>query len=363
MENKPYFQEEQISTRDFLLKIVDFFQAIGKGWRLLLIGLATGALIGVIRDVVTQKEPVYTSTLVFNLDIGGTQNGNAGLGGLASVFGMGGMQQAQGGDLFSGANFPALVQSRAVYERALMTDVVVDGKKMLMANYFKDSSDIVKTIWAGSLVRSPYTSAINYRFTKKSQDTFTKEENEIISSIYDYLVEKTVILQLNGTSFSQIEVATTNEMLSKIWAETLLKATEGFYKEMKTRKTREMLAIQERRLDSLQNLMFSTDRRMAQLTFQSQNVVDPIGPMRQQQVTRNNQFYSTQYYAQLNNVEALQRTLIEQTPIFTVIEPIRLPLETTRVGVGQSLRLGSLLGFFLCLAIVIARHLYQQIMD
>lgn len=359
-------QEEQISTKEFLKKTFAFFKVIGNNWRLLMIGLLTGATISIIQDIINKKETTYDARIVFNLDIGGGGGGNAmgQFGGLATAFGVagvGGMQQNQGGDLLSGSNFPALVQSRIVYEKALMMNVEVYGKKLLMANYYKDSSDIKKTKWAGNLIKKPYKKGIEYRFVQKDPDLLTPEENEIISSIYEDLLEKTTLIGIEGSSFTQISAITSNEMLSKVWAETLLKATEVFYKEIKTKKTRELLRQQASRLDSLRGLMLSTDGQLARLTFQNTNVIDAVAPMRQQQVGRNNQFYSTQYFNQLATVEGLNRLLIEQTPIFTVVEPIRLPLIKYMGGIGQSFKMGSVLGIVLTLVFVILRNTYKEI--
>lgn len=365
MSNTENLTEEQITTKEFFLKLISFFKVIGSKWRILMIGLLLGAILSIIQDAITKKPTKYEAKIVFNIDIGGGGVGTNQLGGLAATFGLGGgiPQAAQGGDLLSGTNFAALLQSRIVFERALMKEVNVKGKTFLMANYYKDSSDIAKRVWEGDLFHEPNEEAINFHFTKKDPDDFTTFENMLITTLYEELLPDTQLIPIEGSSLTQLNTLTTNEMLSKVWAETLLNTIEEFYVEMKTKKTRELLGMQQNRLDSLQTLMFSSDKRLAQLTFQNTNVVDPSGPMRQQQVTRNNAFYSNQYYAQLTTVEGLNRLLIEQTPILTVIEPVRLPLVAFKSGIGKSLKMGSLLGLFLSLLFVLAQHLYNQIMS
>lgn len=357
-------KEQEVSTKEFLKQTIQFVRNIGKSWRFLMIGLLLGAIISFVMDIVNRKETNYIAEISFNLDIGG--GGSQGMGqmsGLASTFGLGGMQQSQSGDLLSGANFPTLAKSRIVFEKALMTKVVVAGDTMLMANYYKDSSDIKRTAWAGNLVKKPKTKFIEYRFLQKDPDDFTPEENEIITSLYTHLYDKTMFEGVNSSSLTQLSVISTNDILAKIWAETLLKTTEGFYKEVKTQKTRNLLAEQEDRLDSLRSLMTGSDSRLARLSFQNPNIISSGTKMQEQQVGRNNNFYSTQYYTQLSNVESLNRLLNEQTPIFTIIDPIRLPLMTYSGGLGQSYKLGSILGLVLSLVISIIATTYKEIVS
>lgn len=357
-------KEQEVSTKEFIKQTIKFVQDIGKSWRLLMIGLLLGAIVSFILDIVNQKETSYQATISFNLDIGG--GGSSGMGqmsGIADVLGVGGMTQGQSGDLLSGANFPTLAKSRIVFEKALMSNVVLAGDTLLMANYYKDSSDIARTDWAGNLFKKPKTNFIEYRFVKKNPDDFTPEENEIITSLYTHLYDKTTFEGVNSSSLTQLSVVNTNEILAKVWAETLLKTTEAFYKEVKTQKTRNLLTEQENRLDSLRNLMMGTDGQLARLSFQNPNIIDPGARMREQQVGRNNNFYSTQYYTQLANVESLNRLLTEQTPIFTIIDPIRLPLMTASGGLGQSYKLGSILGLVLSLVISVIMNTYREIVS
>ncbi len=244
-----------------------------------------------------------------------------------------------------------------------MKEVEINGKKELFINYYIDSSGIKQKEWAGSLFKKPFDQAINYRFYKKDINTFSPLENTIITSIYDKLNPDTVIFPIEGTSLIVISGVSLNENLTKAWVEALMAATEDFYKEVKTKKTKEILQKQEARLDSIKALLNETDRKLARLTFESTNVVDPSGPMKQQQYTRNNSFLSNQYFTQMTTIEQLNRMIVEQTPIFTIVEPARLPLETEVVGSGLDTKLSSLVGLIVATLIVIFGYLYKQFMN
>lgn len=358
-------QEEQISTKDLIKKIIGVFKLIGSHWKLLLISIGLGSLISIIFDIKDLKESEFVGEIQFNLESGGNgQNPMGGLGGLASAFGMGGMGGATSNDLFSGGNFGLMVSSKALYEKALMKEVTIGGKKTLFINFYKDSSDIAKKEWGGDLLHEPDKKSIAYRFKPKQPSEFTKEENIMIATIYEKLAAQTQLqpLDKNG-SIMILSCITNSELLTKVWLETLLASLEEFYIEVRTRKTREIYDIQVNRLRELEGKLSSTDRQLATTNFQNLNAVDPTAPMRQQQLNRSNNFISNQYYTQMATVEQLKMALIHQTPLFTVLQPVRLPLLQKTYSIGGNTKTGAFLGFFLCLVVIIFRKTYQELMS
>lgn len=358
MKNNNLIQEEQISVKDLFGKLVSGGKVISNNWRLLLIGVSLSILYSFASDWANYHEPQYSGSLVFNLELGGGQQGG---GELAALLGGVSQVTVTGGDLLGGGNFASLIQSKAVYERALMRDVIVGEKKMLFINYYKDSSDIARKTWGGNFYTKPNQAAIDYRFTKKEPKDFTREENVLIQTIYEKLTKETAIIPQKGSSLTTIQAITNNEMLSKIWIETLMEATEDFYKEMKTSKTRVTLRFHEKRLDSLKNLLYSSDSRLAQMTFNNTNVVDPMGPLRQQQISRYNGMYAGQYQQQLNIIDNLKSTLMNQTPIFTVVEPIRLPLIEFKVSIGENIGISTLIGLVISILFIFIRHFIREL--
>ncbi|WP_435355234.1 hypothetical protein [Emticicia sp. SJ17W-69] len=358
-------QEEQISTKDLIKKIIGVFNLIGSHWKLLLISIGLGSLISILLDIKDLKESEFIGEIQFNLESGGNgQNPMGGLGGLASAFGVGGMGGATSNDLFSGGNFGLMVSSKALYEKALMKEVTIGGKKTLFINFYKDSSDIAKKEWGGDLLHEPDKKSIAYRFKLKQPSEFTKDENIMIATIYEKLAAQTQLqpLDKNG-SIMVLSCITNSELLTKVWLETLLTSLEEFYIEVRTRKTREIYDIQVNRLRELEGKLSSTDRQLATTNFQNLNAVDPTAPMRQQQLNRSNNFISNQYYTQMATVEQLKMALIHQTPLFTVLQPVRLPLLQKTYSIGGNTKTGAFLGFFLCLVVIIFRKTYQELMS
>jgi hypothetical protein len=354
-------QEEQISTKELFKKIIGVFKTVMSEWKFVLIMAGVISLSSILYDYTEYQERQYGAEVVFNLELNGGGGGGMGdLGGLAGAFGLGGGGRAT--DFFSNENFLPIISSKAVYERALMKEVKVYGKKMLFVNYYKDSSDIAKKEWGGDFFNEPNYELIKYRFEKKKPEEFTLLENVATQQIYEKLKKGTETRSLGkGTSLTSLIGITNNEMLSKIWVETLLETMEEFYKEVKTKRSRQVLAIQESRLDSLRRVMLGTDRQLASVTAQNVNAVDPSGQMRQQQLNRSNNFISNQYFAQLTTVENLRLMMINQTPIFTVLEPVRLPLLEYNWYIGQKTTPAAFIGLILGVIIVLLRKFFKEL--
>lgn len=354
-------KEDQVSTKEFFQSVFKYFKFLGNNWQILLVALLVGSIYDTVNNTFLDYEDTYSGQITFHLELeaGGGQNQ---LGGFASAFGLGAVGgQSQGGSLLASSNFEAIILSGNVFQNAFMREVKIGNRKDLFINYFIDSSDIKRKEWSGNLFKdpSPYT---KYKFKKKDIADFTPYENQIFADVYTKLYNVTRVEPDKNSSLISIYATTSNEGLTKDWIETLMAATEDFYREMKTKKTRQILKVQEGRLDSLAYAMKYNDKRIARLTFDNPNVVDPTGPMRQQQLSRDNTYLSNQYYTQLANVESLNRIIIEQTPIFTVLEPVRLPLSVIK-KTGFSTRLSGLIAMVAMIFIITIRKTYLDVMS
>ncbi|KPM49836.1 hypothetical protein [Jiulongibacter sediminis] len=354
--------DTQVSTKELLVKTFGFFKLLFTKWKIWCSALLLGAIAGLIHDYFVDEEFNYRGVIIFNLELGGSTQMSQ-FGGLASTLGLMGSQGASSGELFTSQNFPTIVRSRAVIERALMKEVEVDGDTLLMINYVADSSDIAEKEWGGDLFHKPFTAAINYTFEKKEPKDFTILENQIINTIYEKLRDATYLDLAKGTnSIMVLSALLSDEKLTKKWVETVLETTEEFYVEMKTKKTRELLKIQEKRLKKLEQDLLSTDSRTAQLALQNPNFIDPLGRMQETQANRKSNFLSNQYVTQLATIEGLERVILEQTPIFTIVEETRLPLEKDFNREGLDVKLASLAALVLTILTLVIVDAYKQIM-
>jgi hypothetical protein len=345
-------KETEISTKELLLSFFSTLNLLARTWKVWLSAMLIGTLVSLVKDLAVDKVTSYRSSIIFNLELGGGGGGSQ-LSGLASTFGLMSQNNVSGGELFTSQNFPTIMRSRAVIEKALMNDVVVGKDTLLLINYVADSSDIKTNEWGGGLFTPPFYGAINYKFEKKNIEDFTPLENEIINSIYQKLTDATAIEGIKPTnSILLLTTVLTNEKLAKVWVESVLETTEEFYVEMKTKKTRELLSVQNKQLDKL-----------AGLNFENPYVVDPNGRLQETKANRQSSFITNQYLAQLGTVESLKRMLLEQTPIFTVMDETRLPLEKEYTKSSLDLKLIAIAFLLLSIIGIILKNSYSNIME
>lgn len=352
-------QTDQISTKEFLKSVFSYFGFLGKNWQILLIVLLIGNFYDLFKNNYFKSSVDYGGKIEFNIDLDGGGAAAGGMGGLATAIGL--PTGGKNSGLMDATNFPKILLSKTVFQNAFVKEIELYGRKDLFINFFIDSSDIKHKEWAGNLFRGP-SSYAQTRFVKKDPADFTPYENQVANDVYLKLKDQTTLEKEQGTSIYILQSVLTNELLTKTWLDLLLSTTEDFYTEMKTLKTRKLIKIQERRIDSLNVLLRSNDRSLSRSTFEQPDVVNPYAGMSQSRLTRDNTYLSNVYLSNLNSLEGLKNLLVEQSEIFHILTPAALPLIPTE-KVGISVRLTGLILLVATIFILSIRKTYIEIMS
>jgi hypothetical protein len=122
-----------------------------------------------------------------------------------------------------------------------------------------------------------------------------------------------------------------------------------------------MINIQKRRVDSLSMMLRGNDTRLAKATFEQPDVVNPLAASSTNKLTRDNTYLSNLYFTNLSSLDNLNNLLIEQSQIFSILNPVKLPLiATSRAGI--SVRLTGLILLFAAIVFLSLRKTYLDIM-
>ncbi len=305
-----------------------------------------------------RKDGLYGGKTVFNIDLEGGGGGQ--MGGLASAFGLGGGNPS--GGLLDAANFSEVLTSRTVFEDALMTEIELFGRKDLLINFVVDSSGIKENQWGGGLFYGPSYFA-DIRYTKKKPgEEFTRDETMAISEIIGMLEKSTVLEPEQGTSLYNLSAKLENELLTKAYIETLLDATERFYTKMRTIRTRRLIAIQEKRVDSLRSVLYRFDNSLARNTYDQPNLVDPLAASKTTKLSRDASYVSSQYATNMASLDNLKNLLVEQAQVFHVLTPVLIPMVSSNKA-GISVRLTGLILLFAAIMIISLRKTYLDVMS
>ncbi len=345
---------DQISPKAVVLRILQLKTVFQRNWKLILSLTLIGGIIGFIIDRTKSRKPTYNAAITFNLG-GGSSNSFGELGALAGAFGLG--NSAPDASIFSGENFLIYAKSRPVVVKTLMKTVKINGNDTLLIDYYIRHSGIIDKEWEEN------DTLRTVRFgVAKTPAEYTKNEINAVAQIFTRISSEINVNQPERkSSFMRLSASMEDEMLSKAFVETHLKTIEEDYRQKQTKKTSEMLGLLSNRADSLGRLLGGTESKLAQYRDQNQQMVVAAGVMTESRLTRNTAYLQTQYFTALQNVENMRLSLIREAPLFTIIEPVALPLYKD-VASSVALQIGLILGLLISIIAVFFRETYRTIM-
>jgi hypothetical protein len=327
-----------------------------KQWKILLIFLALGLAIGYFLDSRKPQHTGYIASIIFNVNNPAAQQQNPMMmmGDLGGLLGMG---NATNANLFAGENFLFMSRSKPVLQRAMLSEVTVGDHKDLFVNYYMDSSFVEQD---ALLREDPEYKRTRFKVNKR--ELMTKKEKFVFDRVLLDILFETEVAQLDvKTTLQQLKTTMSNEMLSKTWAETLLKTIETVYQENNNQKSNQMLRMMERRADSLARILNRTENRLAYVTDLNQQAVGISGQVESARLTRNTGYITGLYLEASKSLENLKVSIIRETPLFKVVEPAQLPLDVKYYLPERSI-FGTLIGLLVGCVFIFFRQAYLQAM-
>ncbi len=346
--------QEQVTLTPKLIfqKLIQTKDLALKNWWLILAFIGIGMAVGYYVDSEKNKRVQYNSKIVFNVT--GASAGQD-LAGFGSLLGMGGGRGDAG--LFTGENLFYVIKTRPVLERALLSYVPLgNGKKELFINYYLDSTFIRQDEW-GDFLKDWTTVRIQH--TKR--DSMGTLERQVFDGVFNKVRDRelTIGQPSTKTAFYDLSVSMENEMVSKTFSELLLTTVERVYQETQTRKSREMLGIMKSRVDSLARVLNRTESRLAQTTVINSEAVAPTAKVEEGRLTRSTSFVTSLYLEASRSLENLQMSIVKESPLFTIIEPVTLPLQT-KLFTRENTKFGGVIGLIIAIVFVLAKQTYSE---
>jgi archaellum component FlaC len=355
--NNTNFDNDEISLKELIFKIREWYQFLLTKGKLIILVSALGGAIGLTYAFL--EKPVYYATLTFAME--DEKSGGGGLSGalgLASSFGidLGG----GAGGAFSGANLIALMNSRKIVEKTLLSPVEYKGKTISLADYYIEFNKL-REDWK----KDPYLKNIHFAVTS-DRSNFTLQQDSILKNIFDDIATYKLSVAQTDKKISIINVTVNSieEGFSKEFCETLAKVTSDYYIEIKSKKSRMNVEILQKQADSIRAELNSAITGVAAASDNVYNLnpafnVKKTPSTRRQVDVQANTAILTQLVA---NLELSKVSLRKETPLIQVIDRPILPLDKERVSKKKSLLLGGFLAGFLTLLYLIFTSLYKKMM-
>ncbi|WP_025763964.1 hypothetical protein [Dyadobacter tibetensis] len=341
--------DDQLTPKDVVEKLILIKDSILKNWKYILIFPLIGLGIGYALDQILKNPTKYEAVVVFNLGTGGQ---NSGIGDVAGLLGLGSAPDA---NIFTGENFFYFVKSRPVLERNLMKEVEVEGKKMILANYYIQTSGIKHDEWEDR------PDMHNFQFKERDPSKLELKDRVVLNELVTKAAGDTEIGTLDRkSSFIALATSMENELLAGLWVTNLLDTVEEMYTENQTQKTRKTRDLLRRRADSLATVLGITENKLARQMDSNQQLIFAAPKLQTSSTERKSTFIQQLYYEALGSVEKMNVSLVRESPLFTKIEDIKVPLDM-KYEEAKRAKIGALAGLLIAFVFIYFRTVFTSV--
>lgn len=359
MENTGKAQEEEISLKELILKMKEWWAYL---WSKKLIIIAAGIFGGLLGlGYAFIKKPIYTATTTFVLETGEKSGGLGQFAGMASMMGidLGG----GGGGIFQGDNILELYKSRKMIEKTLFGRVDSESEELLIERFAK-FNDLYKK-WE----KDPKIGVVAFKATDTSKkDASARLKDSLITTVVEAINKTYLNVGKPDKKLSLVKVSTSaeEEVFAKRFNEELVKNVNDFYVQTKTKKSLENVAILQHKTDSVRAVMNGAIYKAVVIVDATPN----LNPSRQVQrvaPVQKAQFSSETNKAVLSelvkNLEMSKISLLKETPLIQVIDEPFYPLKKEKLGKIKGIVLGSVVFSFFSSLFLIFRKLIKLILS
>jgi uncharacterized protein involved in exopolysaccharide biosynthesis len=342
---------EEITLKEVIQKISNWFKLIAKQWVFISIVVLVGVAAGVLLSI--YQKPKYTAELTFALEE--KAGGGGGLGayaGIASQFGID--VGTGGGGAFSGDNMLELMKSRLLIQKTLLTKVKINNEEEQLVDRYINIKGY-REKWN----KNPELRALDF---KKDSLQFTIKQDSILLILVKSIKINDLIVSKNDKKLNIVTVkcTTNDELFSKYFTENLVKNVAEFYIETKTKKSRSNVELLQRRTDSVKSELDKEMYGAAISQDQNLNAIRAQARVLGIKKQMNIQMLSAMYGELVKNLEVSKLALMREEPFIQVIDTPILPLMKDKLGIVKGSILGGLIFGFLALLFLTIKILIKQ---
>ena len=229
-----------------------------------------------------------------------------------------------GGTVFSTLNNVAeLIRSRLLIDKTLKSSVLVNGKQLLLADFFLDSLDY----------RDSWTTDARYQHVNFARDSADPQRtlyvNTLLGRMYELLIKKILTIEKKGKGTSIIAVTCTseNESFSKYFIESLIGNTEQYYTETRTQRAKLNLDFITKRTDSVRAVYNAALFGRAVFTDANVNPGRQVAVVQGEKQQTDIAIMKSAYTELARSLELAKAALSRDTPLFQYLDMPVFPLK------------------------------------
>ena len=237
---------DEISLKELILKLKDWFHYLLNKWKTILIAGILGGILGFTYAYF--KKPVYTAETTFVLEEG--DSGGGGLGAYAGLASMAGIDLGGGGNgIFQGDNILQLYKSRRMIQETLLSPDTFNNNAQLLIDHYITFNKL-KEAWG----KKPQLANISFQSKPSS---LTRLQDSVITQVVNDINKNYLVVAKPDKKLSiiSVKVNAKDEAFAKAFADRIVKTVNDFYVNTKTKKSAENLAILQFQADSIKRVL------------------------------------------------------------------------------------------------------------
>lgn len=339
--------EESVSFREYVLKARSYLGEVFRYWYV----PAFFAVLGIAYQVYKYSiyVPVYSAKITFSVDEDEVGS-SSGLTGMLSQFGLGSVRPAR----YNFDKILELSRSRRVVQKSLFTKITLDGKEDYIANH---------------LIRIYGFDERGY-FTHDSLPAFSRDENEMLISLYYFVVghpdtpEKALLSAdyNEDSNILSLSATTRNETLSLGLAHQTFQSLSDYYINKAIEKSLKTYKIVSTKRDSVLGELRSKEYQFANFKDRNRSLLMRTDQVSEMRLQRDVAALSAMYAEVLKNTEVADFSLRNKTPFIQVIDAPIPPIEPSQLSLIRKILKGFILGSLLGAAIIVGRKAWNELM-
>ncbi|GAB4497602.1 MAG: hypothetical protein OHK0019_31480 [Saprospiraceae bacterium] len=349
-KNYSEVEEQEMTLRDLLLKIRDFYLELRQNWKILLLCTSL-SLTGFFTDAFLTP-PKFPAQLTFMV----REDSKNGLSGVANLLGQFGFGSGSSGE-FNLDKIAELARSRHIVQAAIFDSATIRGKDDYLANHIIDIHNLRKKWKKDTLLQ-------DFRFNHSNFQRFNRRENMALLALHKKMVTDKDAFVTAGyskqTSILNLKVESQNEELSIALAEAIYRHLSRFYIEQSTAQSRQTVRNLEIRTDSIRSVLTAYERTFARTEDRTLGLLLQEDRVPQKRLNTDIQILNLMYAEAIKNLETASFLLKNTTPVFMEIDKPLAPIKPVRASKKMALALGLGLGFLAAVTWIFGRKFIRN---
>jgi hypothetical protein len=352
--------KDTVSMKEFITKLGEWMHYFVGKWKLFLIVIPIGALLGVLYSYT--RKPLFVADVTFVVE--DPKSGSlSGYSGIASQLGvdLGGLSGSSGSGVFSGDNIIGFLKSKLIVEKVLLGDTLLNGKRITLADMYMNICQ-----WRQRKGWRDNPAMDNFYFPiDNTPDDLNRLQDSVIKIVYNAIIKNNLNVDKVDKKYTFIGATTISpdEIFSQVFDDRLVNAATSFYIKTKTQSAQQNVDKLQREADSVLYILNKKTYSAALSQDLNLNPATHVATVGAEFENRDKIVLAAMYEEIVKDLELAKMNLAQESPIIQVIDVPRLPLQVKNFGYLKGFVFGVFIAGFLLFVILSIKKIIKDALE